>query len=471
MPQNDTIEQRFESGRALRREVPRASHSDVGDVKRDPIKLLEASSAGRVEPLVPLRYGRMLASPFAFYRGSAAIQAHDLATTPHSGLASQICGDAHLMNFGGFATPERNFVFDINDFDETHPGPWEWDVKRLAASFTVAARHMGFSAAVADEMVFTAIDNYRAKMAALANMGALDLWYQKMTFEYMLQNAKTAAGRKQIAKAIAKGKTRTHEGVLPKMATKTDGKWVINDAPPALFHVHSKSTLMKADDPWKMMDHLTTVGKSLKQYLATLHPSNRQLLSYFRMQDVAFKVVGVGSVGTRCGVVLLTDALDRPLFLQLKQAVPSVLAPYVPVGKSAYKHEGQRVVVGQRMMQSASDMFLGWLTGALGYHYYVRQLRDMKFSAEIEMFSEMLLGRYAWLCSDILARAHARASGLAPEISGYLGKGTQFAEAIVGYANNYADQVERDYKVFQEACRKGRLTARSDADFAADRSV
>jgi len=471
MAENNTLEKRIKAGRALRVNVPRSSHGDVGNVtKRDPISLLEESSAGRVKRLVPLRYGRMLVSPFAFYRGSAIIQAHDLATTPHTGLVQPICGDAHLMNFGGFATPERNFVFDINDFDEAHPGPWEWDVKRLAASFVVGARHLGFEPAATDELVFNAIENYRIRMTDLASMGELDLWYEKMTFDYMLQNAKYEEGRKGIAKAIEKAQSRTQGSLLRKMAEKINGKWIMHDAPPDLFHIQGRSTLFEADEDWAQLDLQAALSNMLKNYLTTLSPSHRELLGRFQVQDVAFKVVGVGSVGTRCLALLMTDIHDQPLFLQVKQAVPSVLARYVPVGKSPFKHEGQRVVFGQRMMQSASDMFLGWNggSGATVRHFHIRQLRDMKFSAEVETLSELTFGRYAWLCCDILARAHARAGGLAPEISGYLGKSGQFAEALVSYANSYADQVERDFQAFRDACRSGRLAAQTEADFGAD---
>lgn len=473
MSEQLTLEQRVELGKALRKRAPRVSHSDVGNIQRDPIKLLEASSAGRVERLVPLRYGRMLASPFAFYRGSAAIQAHDLATTPNTGLMMQICGDAHLMNFGGFATPERNLVFDINDFDETHPGPWEWDVKRLAASITVAARHLGFKAEATDEMVFNAVERYRSSMADFAEMGELDLWYEKMTFDYILAHAKHEEGRKQIVKIMEKAQLRTHENVLPKMAEKINGKWTIRDNPPELFHPLGKSTLASAKDQANAAEVLKNLsGKFFKAYLSTISPSHRQLLSRFTIQDLAVKVVGVGSVGTRCLVLLMTDAQDQPLFLQIKQAVGSVLAPHVPpAAKSEIQHEGQRVVTGQRLMQSASDMFLGWTTGPAGNHFYFRQLRDMKVAVEIETFNAFVFGRYALLCCSILARAHARAGGMAQEISGYLGKGGQFAEAMVGYANNYANQVERDFAAFQSACRKGRLVARTEVDFRADFSV
>jgi uncharacterized protein (DUF2252 family) len=469
MPSNSNLEQRFLAGRALRKHVLRSSHNDIGDTRRDPVKLLEVSSVGRVDRLVPLRYGRMLTSPFAFYRGSAIIQAHDLAKTPHTGLVQQICGDCHLMNFGGFATPERNLSFDINDFDETHPGPWEWDIKRLAASLMIAARHMGFKAGTGDAVVLMAIESYQTWMASYAHMGALDLWYESVTMASMYRDSTDAGGRKLVAKGIEKAQRRTAGSLLPKMGKKVEGKWVMDDAPPALFHVHGDSTLFDEDDDWVRLANWKTLSNKLfKEYLTNLSPSHRQLLSYFSTQDLAFKVVGVGSVGTRCLVLLMTDAQDQPLFLQIKEAVPSVLARFVPAGKSAFKHEGQRVVAGQRMMQSSSDLFLGASTGPSGRHFYFRQLRDMKVSAEIETFDENLLGLYARLCGRILARAHARAGGLAPQISAYLGRRGQFAEAIVLYSKHYADQVQRDFDVFRAACRKGRLIAQTEADFGAD---
>lgn len=465
-----TFEERIEIGRALRDQVPRTSHSHIGDVKRDVIKLLKANSAGRVERLIPLHYGRMLASPFAFFRGTAVLQAHDLAATPHSGLSVQICGDAHLMNFGGFATPERNLVFDMNDFDETHPGPWEWDVKRLAASITVAARSLGFKGSAADRMVFNAIENYRTCMADFARMGALDLWYEKTTFEYLLAHGKYEEGRKAIQKAMEKAQSRTQKSLLPKMASKVDGKWQFREDPPELFHHAGENSLFGTKDAVRRMDlQKDFYKKYFKAYLTSISPSQRQLLGNFSLQDVAFKAVGVGSVGTRCWVMLFTDLQDQPLFLQVKQASRSVLAPYVPSGKSEFKNEGQRVITGQRLMQSASDMFLGWVDGMANRDFYFRQMRDMKVAFELETLSELMLGRYAWLCAHILARAHARGSnGQAPQISGYLGKSGQFAEALVNYANDYADQVERDFEAFRNACRSGKLIAQSEADFGSD---
>lgn len=468
----ETLDEKLAAGRELRKQTNRQSHREIGNVDRDPVKLLEASSAGRVKRLIPLRYGRMLTSPFAFYRGSAIIQAHDLAQTPHTGLVQQICGDCHLMNFGGFATPERSLIFDINDFDETHPGPWEWDVKRLAASLTLAAQHLGMAAPDVDEVVFAAVKSYQRNMNAYAQMGALSLWYERISMESLLAETPDKLTRQALSKSIAKARGRTQENLLPRMGDKVDGRWVIRDAPPGLFHTHGNSTLFEKDDNWTQLDGWKPLADKLfKEYLESLSPSHRYLLSNFNMQDLVFKVVGVGSVGTRCLVLLMTDAQDQPLFLQIKQAVKSVLAPYVPLGQSAFKHNGQRVVVGQRLMQASSDLFLGTSTGPFGRHFYFRQLRDMKISAQIESFDLNMLRQYASLCGRVLARAHARSGGNAPQISAYLGTGDAFATALTRYASAYADQVHRDFQVFRAACREGRLSAQTESDFGADLSV
>ncbi|MDQ0142428.1 DUF2252 domain-containing protein [Cupriavidus necator] len=461
------VQTRRERGKALRRQVPRGAHQTIGQVDRDPVALLQASSEGRVPRLVPLRYGRMIQSPFAFFRGSAILQAHDLAGTPDSGLTMQICGDCHLANFGGFATPERALLFDINDFDETSPGPWEWDLKRLCASFAVAVRHLRHGAGVAEDVVRAAVGSYRQRMAEYAAMGMLETWYDRITFDRLLEEETSAEVQKRIRRGMERAADRTHESLLPKLAERVGGRWRILDAPPAVFHVHGKQTLFEAGDDWMTMaDPEQAMAQAFKTYLSTLAPDRRRLLAHFTRHDQAFKVVGVGSVGTRCLIQLLVDQHEKPLFLQLKEATGSVVARYCKGAPSA--HEGRRVVEGQRLMQAASDLFLGWTQGPRGRHFYLRQLRDMKLSAQIELMDADLLGRYAALCGWVLARAHARASGLAAEVSGYLGRTDRMADVMVGYANGYADQVERDYDQFVAACRGGRLEARTDADMAAD---
>ncbi|RAS11998.1 DUF2252 domain-containing protein [Cupriavidus alkaliphilus] len=461
------VETRRERGKALRRQVPRGAHEAIGQVDRDPVALLQLSSEGRVPRLVPLRYGRMVQSPFAFFRGSAILQAHDLAGTPDSGLPMQICGDCHLANFGGFATPERALLFDLNDFDETSPGPWEWDLKRLCASFVVAVRHLRHGPGVAADAVRAAVGSYRRRMADYAGMGMLDTWYDRITFDRLIEEETSPEIQKRIRRGMERAADRTHESLLPKLAERIGERWKILDAPPAVFHVHGRQTLFEAGDDWMTLANPEqAIAQAFEEYLSTLAPDRRRLLEHFTRHDQAFKVVGVGSVGTRCLIQLLVDQHDKPLFLQVKEATRSVVARYYKSAPCA--HEGRRVVEGQRLMQAASDLFLGWTKGPRGRHFYMRQLRDMKLSAQIELMDADLLGRYAALCGWVLARAHAKASGLAAEVSGYLGRSDRMADVMVRYANGYADQVERDYDQFVAACRLGRLEARTDADMAAD---
>jgi uncharacterized protein (DUF2252 family) len=466
-------EERRARGRAARQQAPRSTHDAIGNVDRDPVELLKQSSAGRVEALVPLRYGRMLVSPFTFYRGSAILQAHDLAGTPDSGIHMQICGDCHLSNFGGFATPERSLIFDLNDFDETAVGPWEWDVKRLVASFTIAGRHLGHGDAAADEFAFCAAESYRTRMGEYADMGVLDLWYERITFDRMYDAVQTDDARRRIKRGVERATRRTHETMLPKLADRTENEWQIRDAPPAIFHIRGKNTLFDPDDDvMSLTAHRDDIlAPVLSEYFSSLTVERAALLKQFTIQDLVFKVVGVGSVGTRCMVLLLIEPHGKPLFLQLKEASKSVVSMFfkgAPDDPADPSHAGRRVVHGQRLMQAATDLFLGWSTGPLGRALYVRQLRDMKISAELETFGVDAFRDYAALCGWVLARAHATASGRALEIAGYLGSGQRMADALVRYGRAYADQVEKDYDAFRAACRDGRLEARSDADMAAD---
>ncbi|WP_144148486.1 DUF2252 domain-containing protein [Paraburkholderia sp. BCC1884] len=462
-----TIAEREARGRAAREHSKRSSHRAAGDFDRNPIELLKQSSEGRVQNLVPLRYGRMAVSPFTFFRGTAILQARDLSTVQDTGLTMPICGDGHLMNFGGFATPERQLVFDLNDFDEVSIGPFEWDLKRLTASFVVAARHMRLSRGTAEHLVMTAATVYRDRMAQYAQCGALELWYDRITFELMAETALTPERRRAVRRGMEKAASRTHESLLEKMAEFDGSHWMIRDAPPGMFHVHGANTLFSPEDDWFNIGHWRKLLERMwADYLKTMSHDRRELLSHFTAQDLVFKVVGVGSVGTRCLVLLNVDHMGKPLFIQIKEARPSVIAQFY---KSApVRHEGERVVQGQRMLQAASDIFLGWASGPAGRHFYFRQLRDMKLSANIELFDNDVLEGYARLCGWIMARAHAKSSGQAIEISAYIGRGDQFAEALTGYATAYADQVERDYDVFLKACRSGELDARTDEDMAAD---
>lgn len=462
-------EVRIRRGKALRKQTARKQHDEVGARARDPVALLEASSRGRLPRLVPLRYGRMLESPFAYFRGSAIVQAHDLANTPHSGLIVPLCGDCHLLNFGGFATPERHLIFDVNDFDETHPGPWEWDVKRLAASFHVAARHLGHAGHDCDDIVLAALAGYCRHMAGYAHCSELDLWYDRITFERLIAEIDDETLRAQWQQSIDKAAGRTHEHLLPKLGRKIGERWAINDAPPGLFHIHGPVSLFETGDDWRRLgDWRRLIEPMYAAYLDTVSTSHRTLLGRYAMQDLAFKVVGVGSVGTRCLVLLLTDGHDGPLFLQFKEAVASVLAPYVPAGRCAYRHQGRRVVVGKRLMQASSDIFLGWTTAFDGRQFYVRQLRDMKVSPDIGTWDQAMLRHYAGTCGRVLARGHARAGGLAPEIAGYLGNGDAYTAAVLDYARDYADRVEQDFGIFRDACRSGRLRAQTEDDLAAE---
>lgn len=462
-----TVAEREAAGRAAREKAKRSSHRMVGELKRDPLALLKQSGEGRVPNLLPLRYGRMIVSPFTFFRGSAVLQAHDLAQVPNTGMAMQICGDGHLLNFGGFATPERQLVFDLNDFDEVAPGPWEWDLKRLVASFVVAARHMRYSRGVAEDLVMTVVNTYRDRMRQYSEYGALELWYDKITFDRMAESALTPEGRRLIRRGMEKAAGRTHESMLEKLAYRDGTHWTIRDAPPALFHVHGPNSLYESEDNWLTLgDWRALIMPTYDAYLKTLAPDRRELLEHFEIQDLVFKVVGVGSVGTRCLVMLLVDHHDKPLFLQIKEARRSVISQYFK--SPAFKHEGARVVQGQRLLQAASDLFLGWSTGPSGRHFYFRQLRDMKLSVELDLLDSTLLAGYARLCGWAMARAHAKSGNSAIEIAAYIGRSDQFAEALSGYGAAYADQVERDYDAFLKAARNGEISARGDEDMAAD---
>jgi len=431
----------------MRVKVPRSAHAgwEPPDDRPDPVTLLEERHGTRVPELVPIRVGRMLVSPFTFLRGAAEVMAHDLSSTPATGVQVQACGDAHLLNFGVFATPERHLVFDVNDFDETLPGPWEWDVKRLAASVAVAARNVTGDATYPRTAVQRMVTVYRGRMAQLATMAPIDVWYDRVDVETVVELAreqKNAAAAASVQKVVAKARHHTSLTALPKLTEMVDGRRRIIEDPPLILHEHLAFDVAR---------------NVIEAYVDTLAPERRVLIERYRVVDAARKVVGVGSVGTRCFVVLLMDPDDgAPLFLQVKEAEESVMASYS--GSSTYGHHGQRVVCGQRLMQAASDIFLGWATGPYGRDYYVRQLRDMKGSVSVELMDADELARYAALCGVALARAHAR-SGDAPVIAGYLGTGNQFDRAIGEFADAYADQTVRDHAALQQAVAEGRVEA------------
>nr|WP_246737222.1 DUF2252 domain-containing protein [Bradyrhizobium japonicum] len=394
--------------------------------------------------MVPIRYGRMLQSPFAFYRGSAGVMAADLALTPSTGLNVQACGDCHLANFGGFATPERHIIFDINDFDETLPAPWEWDVKRLAASVVLAARSIGLSDTTGRNCAIAAARGYREHMRGFSRMDPLAVWYANIAAEDLMAIAPKRA-RKHLQRRIDHAAVdRGSELDFPKLAGSIGGQIRITEQPPLIFHPGAAHG----------SDFLSTLEGILRIYRDSLADDRRQLFDRYRLVDAAIKVVGVGSVGRRCWIVLLMSEANCPLFLQVKEAAPSALESYA--GRSAYRHHGQRVVVGQRLMQPASDIFLGWLTGPHNRPFYVRQLRDAKIKPLIETFDAKVLEVYAGACGWVLARAHAKVSEISATISGYLGSSSdEFDQAMGHFALAYADQAERDHATLKAAVKKG----------------
>ncbi|MDF2738786.1 MAG: hypothetical protein K0S88_152 [Actinomycetia bacterium] len=467
-----SVDERRAKGKEARDRTPPSSHAGwtPASDRPDPVGLLEEQNRTREPDLVPVRHGRMLVSPFTFYRGGAKIMAADLAGTPTAGLQVQLCGDAHLSNFGAFGSPERRLLFDLNDFDETLPGPFEYDVKRLAASVTIAARNNGFSKADTRAATLASVAAYREAMASFAAMGTLAIWYAHLDEDQLLSGVQSAAAEaskaskkaakavKQVAKTARKGaaKARTRDSLqaLAKLGERVDGQYRIVSQPPIVVPARDLAATygLSADQ----MEGV--VREQFRAYRATLRDDQRQLLERFQFVDMARKVVGVGSVGTRAFIVLLQgrDQQD-PLFLQVKEATRSVLEGHLR--KSRYKQPGERVVRGQRMMQAASDIFLGWTRGAdVNRNYYWRQLRDMKASAEVEVMTPVGLALYARTCGWTLARAHAR-SGDPVAIAAYLGEDDQFDRSMVDFAKRYADQNELDYKAFADAIRSGRLEA------------
>lgn len=442
-------EERYLLGKQIRTKVSRKSHGEwkPPSNRPDPIRLLVESSKGRLPELIPIRYGRMMQTPFTFYRGAAAIMAADLASTPTSGIRVQACGDCHLLNFGMFGTPERQLNFDINDFDETLPAPWEWDVKRLAASFAIASRNNKFSKEDCNEAVLRCMSSYREHIAEYSNMKVLDRWYAKIQLQQIMDLFKDREGKKRLQGRIQKAAARNViDEDFPKLADVTNGNVQIKDNPPLIYHVAKANSV----------EFKNVIHNAFQNYQRSLPVDRRMLLDHYQIKDFAMKVVGVGSVGTRCGILLLMAADNDPLFLQVKEARVSVLEPYA--GKSIFDNRGQRVVEGQRLMQSASDMFLGWTEGRKGRHFYIRQLRDMKIKPLVEIFNEELMFGYAHLCGWALARAHAR-SGDPAMISGYIGSNETFDEAIAKFSFSYAEQNDQDHTALLKAIRAGKLEA------------
>jgi uncharacterized protein (DUF2252 family) len=457
-----TTAERVAIGKAARAQTPRSSHAafDVPSTRADPVALLESQSVSRVAELVPLRYGRMLVSPFTFFRGAALVMAADLATSPQSGLKVQACGDAHLSNFGAFGSPERSLVFDINDFDETTPGPWEWDVKRLAASLEVAGRSRSFTTKERRAIVLACSRVYRHTMAEFAAMRTLDVWYARFDIGDRLQSLARGVDVKSARRAqrnMAKARTRDSMQALAKFTEVVDGQRRIISAPPVIVPIDDLIARRGFDGA----DTDAVIRQMIAGFRSTLQSDRRHLLEQYEFVDMARKVVGVGSVGTRAWMALFLGRDDGdPLFLQIKEAQPSVLENYV--GPSQYANSGERVVAGQRLMQSASDIFLGWqrIPGLDGVErdFYIRQLRDWKGSADVEAMSPLALKTYAQMCAWTLAKAHAR-SGDRVAISAYLGRSDVFDQAIAEFSASYADQNERDYDRLRAAVEDGRVKA------------
>ena len=444
-----TRAQQFEDGRERRALISRAGHGEwvPAEDRPDPIDVLIASNDGRLDELIPIRFGRMAASPFAFLRGSAAVMAADLSRVPTTGLEVQVSGDCHLLNFGLFATPERNVSFGLNDFDETMRGPWEWDVKRLVASLVVASQDAGFDDSTAESVAVTGAQAYRRRVAELASMSPLEVYYDRFDLAELIEESPDKAARKHREKMLRKAHRRVAENLYPRLAEPAAGGLRIADQPPLIFH----------------MDDVTpeTVQGFFDNYRSSLREDLQVLFDRYVLRDVAVKVVGVGSVGTRCYAALFTDDNGGPLLLQVKEANKSVLAAYVPTRSKKRVHNGERVVTGQHLMQAVSDIFLGHSTSPAGRDFYVRQLRDMKLSVTAWETEPGLMARYARFCGMALARAHAN-TGSASAITGYLGDSDTADKSFAQFGLAYAEQTIRDHQALVEAIDKERVAARLD---------
>ncbi|MFB9078226.1 DUF2252 domain-containing protein [Flavobacterium procerum] len=444
---------RFAKGTEIRKTTPRSAHQqwNIPEKRRDPIEILIETNIGRIETLLPIRYQRMMESPFAFFRGAAAIMAEDLAHTPNSGIHLQLCGDCHLMNFGGFATPERKLVFDINDFDETYPGPWEWDLKRLSTSFAIAGKWRNFSDKHCKEFAWHTADSYKRHMLDYSHLSALQIWYADIDLSELIEMGEDEEIKKFHLKRIKKASEYTaHEKEFAKMTYQQGPRARIKDEPPLIYHptIREEEEVLKAAEKAHIL------------YIESLSDDKKILLSRYKLHDIAIKVVGVGSVGTMCGITLLMSATGEPIFLQFKEARKSVLEANLK-NKSKYTHQGERIVIGQKLMQSASDMFLGWTSDDQNRFFYIRQLRDAKVKPVLEIMKSDNMIDYAKSCGWALARAHAR-SGDPSVVSGYIGKGNEFADAIAKFSMAYAAQNEIDYTKMLEAIKEGRLPIAPD---------
>ena len=441
---------RFEQGKLERKRVPRVSHASwkFSMRRHDPLEMLIASGKSRLPELLPLRYGRMSHSPFTYMRGAAAIMASDVAGGPMTGIGMQACGDCHLGNFGAFASPERRVLFDINDFDETLPASWEFDLKRLAVSFVLLARQQGYDGSNSTAVARAMLAAYRKHLHAYAGMAPLEVWYAIIDSEVLIRTAPDEATRMRRIEFEMKARRRTADNLVSKLLAQNGGQLEFKAQPPTIIRLKRDSRLARS------------FRKVLERYPATLPEDRRHLLSRYRLVDVALKVVGVGSVGTRCGVALYVSDGGERLVLQVKEASASVLEPFA--GKGLHKHQGQRVVTGQRLMQCASDIFLGWASDDDGHQYYVRQLRDMKTSVPYHLLKGDVLHNFADMCGWALARAHAK-SGDSARLAGYIGTTVKFDRAIAAFSTAYADQCEKDFDVFTRAIKSGRLPVEREA--------
>jgi len=444
-----TTEQRRAKGRTQRVAVPRKEHEtfQTSAYRPDPVETLIQQGDGRLQHLLPIRYGRMLASPFAFFRGSAAVMAWDLSHTSSTKLTAQLCGDAHVSNFGFFGSPERVLMFDMNDFDETMPGPFEWDVKRLAASVVLAGRSIGLSDPVCQDVARSCVRQYRNRLSEFSEMTTLEIWYSHVTAESLLDFIPGAKRRKEVLAKIQKARSKDNHYAAAKLTSINRGELRIDERPPLIVRLPE--------------DEVESVVQPVfAKYMQTLSDDRRGLLDRYRYVDSAIRVGGVGSVGMRCYIVVLAGKDNNdPLVLQLKEAVSSVLAQYVR--SNPYRNEGERVVSGQRLIQSVSDPFLGWVRHTTDRDLYVRQLFNMKASANLASMKASLFTSYAGVCGEVLARAHAR-SGDPLQISTYLGKNDQFDQAVARFAMSYADQTEADHKALVEAVKSGKIEAETD---------
>ena len=448
-----TPAERKQKGKAIRKTVPRSSHADWSPPadRTDPVDLITGQDKERLQWLVPIRHSRMAVSAFTFYRGAAKVMAADLAGTPATGLSAQICGDAHLSNFGSFASPEREQLFDINDFDETLPGPWEWDLKRLATSFVLAGHDNDFKTKDITPIVTQSVASYRQAMAKFAASGTMDTWYAHISVQQIADALPKAKDRKQVTKSAAKARSKDSLKAVSKLTHEVDGQLRILSQPPLLIPLSDVSDQDKAESLRK------DVHQSLSGFRSTLTDDRKHVLDQFHIVDIALKVVGVGSVGTRCMIVLFVGKDDGdPLFLQIKEATDAVVEDYLP--KSTYPLHGQRVVEGQRLMQAYGDIFLGWSVKSSGHQYYWRQFHDMKGSADVAGMNPRRMNTYAKICGAALAHAHAR-SGDSIAIAGYLGSGDTFERAVTKFAFAYADQNQQDYETFKTAIATGQIEA------------